>query len=113
MFNVWETGAVIAYLHDLTDITVSMVKTVSETEFKLTTVAVFVIHMFMWFYVRLLIFPYCIYKIKVTDIDFGHWCIKPIYMYLLSCLFLLHIYWFQLFVRVLVHYASSNSTEDV
>jgi hypothetical protein len=94
MFNVWETGAVIAYLHDLTDIFVSSTKMVAETEFKVTTVVVFITNMTLWFYIRLIVFPYLIYTCYITPIDFGHWCILPIYIYLLSCLFLLHIFWF-------------------
>ena len=112
MFNVWETGAVIAYIHDLSDISVSIIKIIAETEYKKTTAVLFVLHMILWFYLRNMVFPYLIYTCWITPIDFGHWCILPIYVYFLSCLFILHTHWFILFSKHLVKYAKDGSTNN-
>ena len=112
MMNVWETGAVIAYIHDLSDISVSLIKILAETSCKKPLAVVVVLHMMLWFYVRNLVYPYLIYLCWVTPIDFGHWIILPIYIYLLSCLAILHVYWFILFGRALFRYSKDSTTEN-
>ena len=113
LFNVWETGAVIAYIHDFTDITVSMIKILTETRYKNATAAVFINHILVWGYMRNWVFPQLIYTCWITPIDFGHWCILPIYVFMLSCLLLLHWHWMILFLKLLVKFATTSSYEDV
>ena len=112
--NVWEIGSVIAFLHDIADITTNIVKCLAESSFKTCTAIVFILHMFIWFYTRNLLLPYMIYCILfVFEMDFGgQWLIQPFFGYLLGCMFLLHCYWFTLFVKMLSKYCKSGSTED-
>jgi hypothetical protein len=112
LFNVWETAAIVTYIHDFTDISVSIIKVLTETEYKITTAVVFVVHMIIWFYMRLVIFPHFIYITWVTPVDFGHWIIMPIYIFMLSCLALLHAHWFSLFIKLFIRYAKKGTTED-
>jgi hypothetical protein len=113
MFNVWETATVIAYLHDCCEITVSLTRLFTETEYKKTTVGIFLTNSAIWFYVRLIVFPQLIYTCWVTPVDFGHWCILPIYVFMLSCLVLLHAFWFKMFVDILFYQVyKKGSTED-
>ena len=63
LFNAWETGAVVALLHDIADITANLVKLLAESKFKTSTAVVFVIHMIVWFYTRLFLLPLFIYQI--------------------------------------------------
>ena len=104
MFNVWETGAVIAYIHDFSDITVSLVKIVAESKFTNIVGPIFVMHMSLWAYLRMWVYPYLIWTCWVTPVDFGHWIVLPIYVFFLTCLLMLHIYWFYYFCVILVHY---------
>lgn len=104
MFNVWETGAVIAYIHDFSDITVSMVKILAETKYSIALGFVFVSHMALWAYLRLWVYPYLIWTCWVTPVDFEHWIILPIYVYFLTCLLILHSYWFYMFCCIFGHY---------
>lgn len=114
--NCWEVGAVIAFLHDIADITTNTVKALAESKFKTATAIVFVTHMCIWFYTRNCLLPWMIYQILIAkgeNVDFaGEPIIRPFFAYLLGCMFLLHCYWFNMFIITLNKYISSGSTED-
>ena len=61
LFNAWEIGSTIAFLHDIADITTNLVKALAESVFKLATVGVFLTHMSIWFWTRICVLPYLIY----------------------------------------------------
>jgi len=54
-------GGIIAYLHDIADIFVSLTRAVSESEWKATTAGLFTFTLIVWFHTRLWVFPQCIY----------------------------------------------------
>lgn len=54
-------GGVIAYIHDIGDVFVAFTRIWAESEFKATTAYTFIFCLIVWFYTRLLAFPYCIY----------------------------------------------------
>mmetsp|Transcript_27664 Transcript_27664/g.41948 ORF Transcript_27664/g.41948 Transcript_27664/m.41948 type:complete len:327 (-) Transcript_27664:120-1100(-) len=108
LYNAWEAGAVIAFLHDIADITTSLVKMLVETKMEMTTVVVFLTHMSIWFYTRNVILPLFIYEFYYADFVMGSPIVKPFFCFLLSCLCLLHFYWFSLFVRMLMKYYSNG-----
>jgi hypothetical protein len=112
LFHAWNIGGVIALIHDIADITTGIVKALAETRFGNAAAVSFVIHMMLWFYTRLLLLPWSIYKIWVSDVDLGHAIVMPTFCYLLGCMFLLHCYWFMLFAKLLKKYTQTGSTED-
>lgn len=114
MCNVWEIGSVIAFLHDIADITTNIVKAFAETNYGNTTAVIFVTHMSIWFYTRNFLLPYMIYKIYVMpDISFkGEALIQPFFCYLLSLMFMLHCFWFYMFISMISKFVKSGSTED-
>ena len=112
LFNAWEVGGTIAFLHDIADITTSLVKTLVETKAEMATLVTFLTHMAIWFYTRNLNLPYMIYQIWNHPVDMGSPIVKPFFCYLLGCMFLLHCYWFSLFVMMLAKYASKGTRED-
>ena len=65
LYNVWEIGAVIAYLHDIADITTHIVKTLADTDYQMATVVTFLTHLCIWFYTRNILLPYYIYTIWI------------------------------------------------
>lgn len=65
LYNVWEIGSTIAVLHDIADTTTNIIKTLSETNDSKIIGYVFVTHMGIWFWTRLLVLPYLIYRIYV------------------------------------------------
>ena len=115
LYNFIEAGSVIAFLHDIADITTNIVKTLAETKYKKTTAFVFVYHMFIWFYTRNLQLPILIYQLitfKNNDKYFGSPIIMPFFCYMLSCLFMLHTFWFYLFLKHLLKFVKTGATED-
>jgi hypothetical protein len=63
LINGWTIGGVIAYLHDIADITTNIVKMLAETNSKIVVGIVFAIHMFVWAWTRLLVLPYLIWRL--------------------------------------------------
>jgi hypothetical protein len=63
LFNCWEVGSAIAFLHDIAAITANLVKALAESKFKMATVVVFITHMGLWFWTRNCVLPYFIYQI--------------------------------------------------
>lgn len=63
MTNCWEGGAVVAYLHDLADITTNLSRLLSETNIPNITAVIFIIHMGIWlafwFYTSLILHTTC------------------------------------------------------
>lgn len=113
MCNAWEVGSVFAFLHDIADITTNIVKAFAETDYSNITAVIFVIHMGIWFYTRNVLLPYMIFKIFFMDIDFaGEWLIQPFFCYLLSLMFMLHCFWFYMFLSMIHKFVRSGSTED-
>lgn len=113
--NHLEGGACIAFLHDLADITTSLVKFVGESCYPVAAVIVMTCHIALWGWTRNYIFPQLIYDIVkdpfVTFTSHSSF-IKPYYVYLLSCLCLLHYYWMGLFISMMVHYAKTGKATD-
>lgn len=63
LFNAWEVGSTIAFLHDIADVTTNVMKTLSESRFKKESAITFVLHMSIWFWTRLIVLPYLIFLI--------------------------------------------------
>jgi len=78
IFNGWEAGSVLAFLHDLADIATNMVKFLSESKFK-TAAGIWFVSVFMpvWFYTRCLALPYMIYLLGLMPVDFHSWIVMP------------------------------------
>jgi hypothetical protein len=113
LVNGWEGSAIITFIHDLADLTTGLVKAGAETKFKNQTALIFVIHMVIWFYSRMVVFPWVIYTLHVTPVDMGSKYSMPIFNFFLSCLFMLHCYWFKLFCKMLGRFVSSGVAEDI
>lgn len=116
LYNAWEIGGVIALIHDIADITTSMIKVLAETDYKYTTVAVFLFHMGLWFYTRNYGLYHAICKIWDTytleKFNFGTPFNLHMFVFLLSCLLLLHYWWFYLFLKHLYKFAKKGTTEN-
>ena len=57
MCNCWECGAVIAYMHDIADVTANMTKGMAETKYKSAAGIIFVCHILLWAFTRMWVFP--------------------------------------------------------
>ena len=63
LFNVWEIGSVIAYLHDIADITANLVKFAGETPYDGLAALCMLLNMSVWIWTRNYTLPIIIYKI--------------------------------------------------
>jgi len=113
LINIWEIGAVIFLIHDFSDITISISKGLSQTVYQKITAVLFISNMGVWFYTRMVVFPYLIYIIFVSDVDCGWYLTRPTIGALLSCLFILHCYWFVLFCKMVGNFAKTGAAEDI
>ena len=114
ILNLWECGTVIAYLHDLSDVPGMVVKIFSNTVYNKVSVVCFFITIATWMWVRNYAFTDIIYILAVTDGPEGvgpfH---KNIFLALLTCLAILHLYWVHLFFKILWKYIKKGETEDL
>ena len=113
--NMWEVGGIIAFLHDIADITTNFVKFLADTPYSNLTAVWFVIHMIIWGWTRNLVLPYMIYTVFTQDMPVIYntsGFIIPFFCYLLSCMCMLHYYWFSLFVLMLSRFMGTGATED-
>lgn len=87
-------GAVVAYIHDFTDIFISWTRVWAETECKKVTAISFFIGQIVWSYMRIYWLFQCIYVSTVRlEVYVLSPYVQPIFGFLLSCLLTLHIYW--------------------
>jgi len=107
-------GAVIALIHDISDIFITWTRAWGESEWKKVIGVSFLLTLAVWVYTRLVVFPSCVYiatfKLEIYTISPY---IMPIFGFLLSCLFVLHIYWFGLMIRILISLVAKGETEDI
>ena len=113
--NAMTIGCYIAYLHDIADIFVGLVKTFScmNMSFDIYTILSFTVVLIVWAWTRLFVLPYCIYLIFTGTYD-------PIVdtFYKLNGVFLcvmlsLHIYWYSLFMQILWLKLTKGKSEDL
>lgn len=98
LVQLWEMGALISLLHGVSDILIMVSKVLSESKVSHLAAGTFVTEMIVWFYTRLIVFPWIIWFYAHEDLEYGFWLIKPFFVYGLSCLVFMHAYWFGLFV---------------
>lgn len=107
-------GGPIAYIHDISDTFIAFTRMFAESDYKRVTAYSFVVCLIVWFHTRLYMFPQCIYySTYKLEVYAGSPYLKPIFSFLLCCLFILHIYWFILCCRILANYFIKNVTEDL
>ena len=119
MVNVWEVGGVIAFLHDIADVTGNWMKVLVESKYPNFTAVNFVWHMIVWAYTRMIVLPILIYEIALyfpsfgpPVFPFGFPVLKPIFCYMLSAMCFLHYYWFGIFISMMKKYVLTGKTED-
>lgn len=89
-------------------------KALSDTTFKNTTAATFVgIHMPIWFYTRCTVLPYMISVVWTLRPPVLQPIVIPFFCYLLGCMFVLHVYWFFLFIKIVLKFAKSGEADDL
>ena len=121
MSNFIYYGAIIHYLHCTSDIAVMLVKGLGSTYYDTFTAVVFAaVHMPSWAFWRLFCLPVIIWGIY-THSDFSYK--DPIFApydrfiawngHYLTILYILHWYWFFLFVKMIYNALTTGVSEDI
>ena len=100
----WKIGCAVLWVHEIGDVSLGLCKTLHYGQFEMTSNILFIIHIMIWIWSRLIWLPRIILSFFVYDIpDIGNsdiWQIWPCGI-LLWVLVLLHCYWCFLMLRVL------------
>ena len=113
LVQLWEIGAIISLLHGVSDILIMVSKVLSESVLSNWAAVTFVVEMFIWFYTRLIVFPWIIWVYVNDELDYyDYWLLKPFFAFGLSCLVLMHAYWFSMFVKIMIHFVTKGEADD-
>eukprot|EP01083_Nonionella_stella_P014404 40472_1 len=96
---LWRIGVVILWIHDIGDVSLHFCKSLHYAKFDTTANVLFVLHILIWIWSRLIWFPRYIVSLFL-DTHPRLWQIIPAAI-LLCSLLLLHIHWTFLMLRVL------------
>ena len=121
MSNFIAYGAIIHYLHMASDIAISLVKCLGSTKYDTFTSIVFAtVNMPSWAFWRLFCLPVIIWGIY-THPDFRYQ--DPIFApfncfiawngHYLTVLYILHWYWFGLFIKMIYNALTTGVAEDI
>ena len=111
--NSMGVGCVIAYLHDIADIFVALCKTLSTTEYEFLGISAFAACFIAWFWTRIYVLPvfiYSIFNFKGNETVQSYILINVIFLGVLQ---FMHIYWFGLFIKILVHKLTTGKNADL
>ena len=99
--TTFKIGCAILIYHEFGDVSLYLCKTLHYAQFELTSNILFVIHIMIWIWTRLIWFPRVICSLYI-DIPSSpkYWQVWPCTI-LLFTLLILHIYWTYLMLRVL------------
>ena len=120
-----QMGCLINFLHDQADITLSILKVILESKYKITSVVMAIVNTIVWWITRCYLLPIVVYQTIFVYLDTiwiidgklheDRMYIKP-YVYLasvfLGCLIFLHWYWFLLFLKGFYVYATKGKVDD-
>ena len=102
--NVLPFGAMVAFVHDISDAIVSLAKFLHSMDFSMLVVGpVYLLMQVAWFYFRLMCLPFImidVYNIRYAEVRIH---LQPYYQVsnvFLGVLFLLHVFWFGLFQKM-------------
>lgn len=93
-------GGVIAYLHDMADIWVTLLRIWGESVYQKFVLPTYIMTVLTWAYSRVIVLPYIIYLIYTIPKFAVSPYIAPIFIFLLSCLVVMHVYWLALIIRI-------------
>ena len=121
MSNFIYYGAIIHYLHCVSDIAVFLVKLLGSTRYDTLAAVVFTtVHMSCWGFYRLFCLPVIIWGIY-THADFSYKdpifapfdCFIAWNAHYLTILYILHWYWYFLFFKMIYNALTTGVSEDI
>ena len=101
--NQTSIGCIIAFLHDVSDISAAVTKYLGQTKYSNLAAITFIINMVIWAYTRNICLTYMVAKIWTEQLGLynapfeGYWPIVAISAFMLTMLVFLSYYWYFLF----------------
>jgi len=116
LLNNRGTGIIVAYLHAFAEIPVNFARIFSSTHYTTAAVISSLFLVTVWFYTRLLLFGYLVYRIWLRDCLPG--LEQYVYIYKAEALFCtvllaLHVHWFRLIVKMILNYKNHGIATDI
>lgn len=117
MANIIPFGAIIAFLHDVSDIPIAASKGLHMAGYSMPwSVITFLLGQISWIFCRLICLPIIISEERALIYSAGREHLQP-YLYMsavyLYILLILHTYWFFLFMKILKKVAFENEVRDL
>lgn len=117
LINTVAFGCFISFLHNVSDILTTLSRVLSNTVYKKTTYACFILAIIWWVITRNIMLPIVAYESW-----FGHVFVSPelskfqgtltVMNIFLSLMCVLHVYWTVLFIKIIVNAISSGNSDD-
>ena len=95
----WKIGSAVLFIHEVGDVTLTFTKSLHYVQLKTISEILFVFHILIWIWFRLICFPLMIWSIFV-DVGLEVWQIGPSRV-LQPILLILHIFWTRLMFGIL------------
>jgi acyl-CoA-dependent ceramide synthase len=106
-------GGPVTFLHNWADVTISWTRMWGETRFyKTLGVYSFILAQGVWAYTRLYVFAQLILSFQSFEVFMFSQYIQGTFVLLLSCLYILHVYWFLLMLRMTYRSLIGSQYED-
>jgi TLC domain len=111
-------GAAIMFVHDFSDLVITIVKMVADNTHKHIEHVAFAVHMVTWIYTRLYVFPFHIiyslyrevYVERVPAVNMGLMNMMMAFLIGLVCM---HIFWTTMMVQVLTRRIKNPSSKEI
>ena len=106
-------GGPTAFLHNWADVAISFTRIWSETKFnKILALPTFAFALIVWFYSRVYVYAILIYHYIRIEIYAKSPYMHSTYGFLLCCLYVLHIYWSVLLLKIVFDILFKSNYED-
>jgi TLC domain len=106
-------GGPVTFLHNWADVAISFTRIWNETiHYKTIAMYSFIISQLVWGYTRLYVFGQLIVSCMTLEVFLYSSCIQPIFGFLLGSLYVLHVYWLTLMLRITYKTAMGQDLDD-
>lgn len=106
-------GCVIVFLHDIADIFVCACKVLAATNYSTITIPFAILLLLSWLWTRLLVFPMIVWSVWQTQAESMVFVVfRQVSAGFLATLFLLHVYWYCLIVKVIFNFGKTGAAVD-
>jgi len=106
-------GGPVTFLHNWADVVITWTRMWGETRYyKTLGVYSFIVGQAVRAYTRLFVFGQLIVSCLTFEVFMFNQYIQGTFVFLLCCLYLLHVYWFLLMLRITYRSLSSGQVED-